>query len=55
MRIVLKQLASSVQAVQIGHAHVNDDHVRVQLQGFLDRLATVAGLAADLPALMLFE
>lgn len=55
VRIMLKQLASRVQAVQVGHPDVDDDDIRIQLQGLVDRLTAIACLAADLPTLMLFK
>ena len=55
MRVMLKELASRVQTVQVGHADVDDDDIRIQLQGLVDRFTAIACLAADLPTLMLFK
>jgi hypothetical protein len=52
---MLQELASRVQAVQVGHPNIDNDDVWVQLQGLLDGLAAIAGFAADFPAFMLFQ
>src|SRR5579859_4032066 len=55
MRIVLQQLARRIQTVQVGHADIDNNDVRIQLKGFLDCFATIAGFAAHFPALVLLK
>jgi ferritin-like metal-binding protein YciE len=45
----LQNLAGGFQPVKARHSNVEDENVRFQLDSFFNCLATISGLAADLP------
>ena len=51
----LADLSRRLQPVQVGHADINDDDVRMQLRALFYGLSTGAGLATDLPPRVLFD
>src|SRR4029077_5755917 len=52
MRVMLQQLTRGVKAVEMGHANIQDHHVRLQLLGHFDSFAAVGCFSAHFPSLM---
>jgi len=52
---MLHELARGVQAVEAGHANVNDDHVGLQTLGHFHGFAAIRRLSANFPAFMFLE
>ena len=51
----LPNLPGRLQSIQVGHADINDDDVRIQLRALFHSLTPGAGFPADLPARVLFD
>jgi hypothetical protein len=45
----MEDLSRRFQAIQMGHADVHNQHVRLQIFGLFDRLLAVDGFANDFP------
>ena len=55
MGVMMQQLTRDIQAVEMGHANVQDHNVRLQLLRHFDGLAAIACFPAHFPSLMLQE